>query len=236
MKRILCRSMIMAAILSLYPVQAQDSDAYADADYLAGAETWNYNQNQGRPVIGLTHKADFIVVTVSFISDTRDAMTRTQEINSMLSAALDRARAAGLELGFSTPVLRPVTKANYMTIPTQWAGREDTSKVDILVKVPMAKTVAEVDAKVDAFVKALPRSGRGTIIKNTGRQLALRNPEQYRGAIVSAIAEDVRRNAEAFGPDYRGAIDGLDKPVQWVQTNETDVFLYLPYSYRIVAK
>jgi hypothetical protein len=117
-----------------------------------------------------------------------------------------------------------------------WAGREDTSKVDILLKVPLTRTVAEVDKLVDAFIRSLPQSGRGTIVKSLSRQVAIRNPEQYRGAIVALIAEDVRRNAQAFGPDYRGAIDGLDKPVLWVQSNDTDVFLYLPYSYRIIAR
>jgi hypothetical protein len=230
----LSATLMMSAMIS--PVEAQDTDGSGQDDQFAGYDTRNSNQNQNRPVIGLTHKADSVVVTVSFSSDSRDAAVRKQEIHNMLSAALDRACAAGVELGSSAPNLKPVTKSNYQSLPLGWAGREDTSKADIFVKVPLSSTVEEVDKRIDAFVKALPRTGRGTIIKSLGRQLVIRKPEQYRAVIVSAIADDVRRNAAAFGPEYRGAIDGVDKPVLWTQANETEVFLYLPYSYRIIAK
>jgi hypothetical protein len=226
--------LLIAAAMS--SVQAQDSDPLDNGDYLAGSDARNSNQNQSRPVIGLSRKADYIVVPVSFTSDSRDSAVRTKEIHTMLAAALDKSPASGLELNSGTPILRPVTKENYKLLQMLWAGREDTSKVDILLKVPLTRTVAEVDKQVDAFIRSLPQSGRGTIVKSLSRQVAIRNPEQYRGAIVALIAEDVRRNAQAFGPDYRGAIDGLDKPVLWVQSNDTDVFLYLPYSYRIIAR
>jgi hypothetical protein len=229
---------LTAALLAFtaLPASAQEAEAPNGGDYLAGADVRNSNPGANRPVIGLRRKADFIVVPVSFISDSRDALVRKNEVNTMLATALDRAAAAGLELGAGAPILQPLTKANYQNLPVQWAGREDTSKVDILVKVPLSTTVLEVDKRIDSFIKALPREGRGTIIKSAGRQVAIRNPEQYRGAIVGLIAEDVRRNAAVFGPDYRGSIDGIDKPVLWVQTNDTDVFLYLPYSYRIIAR
>jgi hypothetical protein len=233
------RQLILAAALCaayMLPAVAQEAEPADGSDYLAGADVRSGGQNQGRPVIGIRRKADFIVVPVSFISDSRDALVRKNEVNTMLGSAIDRAAGASLELSAGTPIMRDLTKTNYQDLPVQWAGREDTSKVDILVKVPLTTTLAEVDKRVDAFIKGLPRNGRGMIIKSTGRQVAVRNPEQYRSAIVGLIAEDVRRNAAVFGPDYRGSIDGLDKPVSWVQMNDTDVFFYLPYSYRIIAR
>jgi hypothetical protein len=229
---------LAAALLGVLaaPTQAQDSGTSDGGDYLAGADARNSSQVPNRPVIGLKRKADFIVVLVSFSSDSRDALVRTKEVHSMLAAALDSANGAGLELNSGAPTLMPVTKANYASLPMQWAGRVDTSKVDVFVKVPLSGTTADADKRIDTFIKALPRNGRGMIVKNLGRQLAIRNPEQYHSAIVAMVADDVRRNAAAFGPDYRGSIDGLDKPVLWIQSNDTDVFLYLPYSYRIIAK
>jgi hypothetical protein len=235
MKHIIHAAVLIVAI-ALSPARAQVSGSPENNDYLAGADARNSSQNANRPVIGLNRKADFIAVLVSFSSDSRDALVRRDEIHTMLVAALDLATGSGLELVTGTPNLMPVTKANYQAISFQWAGREDTSKADVFIKVPLTTTAVEVDKRIDAFIKALPRKGRGLIEKSLGRQLAIRNPEQYRSAIIALVAEDVQRNAAVFGPDYRGSIDGLDKPVLWTQSNDTEVFLYLPYSYRIIAK
>ena len=235
MKRTLSSALLMMAA-AVSSGQAQHVDVAGGGDYLAGPYSRDSSHSQNPPVIGLRRKADFIVVPVSFSSDSRDAQIRKREIQKMLAAALERVNGAGLELVTGFPKLSPVTKANYESLPLQWAGREDTGKVDVFVKAPLSDKMAEAEKRIDEFLKPLPRNGRGTIVKKDGRQLAVRNPEQYRGAIVALIAEDARRNTEVFGPDYRASVDGVDKPVLWAQTNETDVFLYLPYSYRIFAK
>lgn len=215
------------------PALAQDSQDWDDT-YLAAPQ-----QGQQRgvpPVIGLKRRADFIVIMVSFTSDSRDALVRRQEIHAMLLDALVKSDAAGLGLSTGSPVLVPLTRANYQNIALQYAGREDTSKADVMISVPLTGTPADAEKRVDSFLGSLKRSGRGTITKSYGtRMVGLRNPEQFRAQIVRLIADDVRANAAVFGPDYRGVVDGIDKPVLWSQVGEADVFLYLPYSYRIVA-
>lgn len=233
MKHPVLKVAALIAALSM-PAMAQIED---DADYLGGASPAYGGPSQNvRPIIGITRKADFLTVMVSFTSDSRDANTRKQEIHTMLLTALDRAKSSGLELATGTPVLLPLTKENYQSVALTWAGREDTSKADIMIKVPLAGTAGEASKRISEFAQNLPRNGRGIISNSYGYTLAIRNPNQYRADIVKAIADDVRRNAEIFGPDYRASIEGLDKPVAWAQVNSTDMFLYLPYSYRIVAK
>jgi hypothetical protein len=228
---------ISLAIICATPAIAQDIDDSQPADYLAGGSPAYAGQPQNvRPLVGITRKADFITVMLSFTSDTRDAETRKQEIHSMLLSALDRAKASGFELATGAPVLLSLTKENYQSVTLVWAGREDTSKADVMIKVPLSGTSAEASKKIDAFVRELPRKGRGMITNSLGYSLAIRNPNQYRTEIVRAIADDARHNAEIFGPDYRASVEGLDKPVAWAQVNSTDLFLYLPYSYRVLAK
>lgn len=226
---------LTAACISLAasPALAQDSEGW-DGTYLS---TPQQSQQRGvAPVLGLKRRADYIVIMVSFISDSRDALVRRQEIHAMMLDALSKSEAAGLGLATGNPVLVPVTRANYQNIALQYAGREDTSKADIMINVPLTGTPAEAEKRVDSFIGSLKRQGRGTITKSYGTRLVgLRNPEQYRAQIVRLIAEDVRTNTEVFGPDYRGAVDGIDKPVQWTQVSEAEVFIYLPYTYRIVA-
>lgn len=217
--------------LAAAPSAAQVDD-WSDS-YLATSPP---GQRTPPPVVGLTRKADDLVMTISFTSDTRDALTRTGEVYGMLLDALTKASAAGLRLSTGSPVLAPLTRENYRSIAMGWAGREDTSKADVFVSVPLTTTAGEAEKRIDAFVKSLTRLGRGTIYKSGARMVGVRNPEQYRARIVQLIADDVRANAATFGPDYGGVIDGIDKPVQWQQSGDSEVFLYLPYTYRIVAR
>lgn len=217
--------------LATAPLVAQDDD-WGDTYIASPAQ----GQRAVPPVVGLTRKADDLIMSVSFTSDTRDTLARTEEVHGMLLDALTKGTAAGVTLSTGSPVLAPLTRENYRSIAMGWAGREDTSKADVLVSVPLTTNAAEAEKRIDAFVKSLSRIGRGTIYKSGARMVGVRNPAQYRAQIVELIADDVRANAEKFGPDYRGVIDGIDQPVQWQQRGESEVFLYLPYSYRIVAR
>lgn len=215
---------------------AQDDKPAFRADYIAGVSQATGRQRSNIPLIGLRRRADYLVFVVSFTSDSRDALVRKNEIHTMLLDALGKSGGAGVELATGNPLLTPLTRENYQDVGFTWAGREDTSKADIMVKVPMGSDPEAAEKRVDAFVRGLTREGRGTIYKSMGRLLAVSNPGQYRSAIVRLIADDARANAEMFGPDYRVAAEGIDESVQWSQVSSTDVFLYLPYSYRVVAQ
>lgn len=222
-----------AALLVASPAVAQE-EGY---DYVASSpQPGAAQQRSAQPVIGLRQRADFLVVQVSLTSDSRDATVRKTEIHTMLLDALAKAPGANIELATGAPVLTALTRENYQTVNLTWAGREDTSKTDIMIKVPLSASAAETEKRVDAFIATLKRSGRGTIYKAGGRQLALRNPGQHREQIVRLIAADARANAEIFGPDYRAIVDGIDRQVQWTQVSDTEVFLYLPYTYRVGAR
>ena len=154
----------------------------------------------------------------------------------MLLAAIDRAAGAGVELVTGSFELVPVTGANYQELPFAWAGRVDTSKVDVMAKVRLAGSTVSAMQRIDAFVKALPRNGRGAIDKSGGLTLTIINPDQYRDAIVKLVAEDARSRATIFGPEYAVQVTGIDGQIFWSQVSGTDVFLYIPYRYTIVPK
>jgi len=234
--RILLPWAVSLLCLATTPSFVQAADPPPADDYIAGAsQPGTAQQRSAPPVIGLRREADYLAMQLSFLSDSRDFSVRQQEIHAMLLAALDKARAAGFELATGNPVLAPVTRENYRSIAFQWAGREDTSKAEVLIKVPLAGNAADAEKRIDTFLSGLERKGRGMIQKSGARLLVVRSPEQYRATIVGRIAESARTHAEAFGPDYRALVDGIDKPVQWSQVSDTEVFLYLPYSFRIAA-
>jgi hypothetical protein len=231
------RLILLAVAISAPPAFAQQADPPGLGEVVVTGNRFNtrYAQ-QDRPVIGLRRQADGAVVPVSISSDTRDETTRKKEIQAVLLAALDRAASSGIEIVSGTVQLTPVTKVNYQELPFQYAGRVDTSRVDIMLKVKLVGSAAAAEKKLTDFIKATSGSGRATIDKMGGLTLTIVNPDQYRDAIVKLVAEDARHNAGIFGQDFAFNISGIDGQVAWSQVSSTDVFLYLPYRYTIVPK
>lgn len=229
----------LSALLALasVPVTAQEKSAPGLGEVVVTANRLNarYAQ-QDRPVIGLRREADSAVMTISISSDSRDEATRKKEIHTMLQSAMDRAATSGVELVTGNFELVPVTKANYQELPLVWAGRPDTSKVDIMVKVKLAGSTTAAEKRIDDFVKAIPKSGRGAVDRTSGLTLTIINPDQYRQAIVELVAADARRQAAVFGAEYAVQVSGIDGQLFWSQISGTDVFLYIPYRYTIVPK
>ncbi|MGH6786214.1 MAG: hypothetical protein ACREBO_05245 [Novosphingobium sp.] len=188
---------------------------------------------QDRPVVGLRRAADSVVMPLVISSDTREALTRNQEIHTVLLAAMERARAAGFELVSGGFRVEPVTAANYKSLPIEWAGRVDTGKVQLLVKAKLEGSAAATQARLQSFVGSLKGSGRANAETSGAITLTVINPDQYRDAIVGLVAADAKYNAAIFGPEFTFNVTGIDGQVAWSQVSSTDVFLYIPYRYTI---
>jgi len=230
---------LAAAILgaTAIPAFAQDSNAPGLGEVVVtGSRTSARFAQQDRPVVGLRRQADSVVLQLSIASDSRDEAVRKQEIHTILLAALDRAAAAGIELVTGNFELVPVTRANYQDLPLVPAGRIDTSQVYLMLKVKLAGSTVAAQQRLDAFIKTIPRTGRGTVDKAGVLTLTIINPDQYRDAIVTLVAENARHYAAMFGPDYAVQVTGVDGQVAWSQVSGTDVFLYVPYRYTILPK
>ncbi len=230
---------LLAATLAALsvPAHAQTTKGPALGEVIVTGNRLNAGYAQeNRPVIGLRRQADSAVQTISFSSDSREEATRKKEIHTMLAAAMDKAAAAGVELVIGNFELTPVTKASYLELPLNWAGRVDTSKVDVMVKVKLGGSTVSAEQRIDAFVKSLARTGRGAIDKSGGLTLTIINPDQYRDDIVKLVAEDARSRAGIFGPDYAVQVSGIDGQIFWSQVSGTEVFLYIPYRYTVVPK
>ena len=87
--------------------------------------------------------------------------------------------------------------------------------------------------KIAAFVRSVPVTGR-SFIETGSTVLGLSNPDQYRLAVVQAIADESK--AGQYGSDYGIEIRELDSELYWQQASETDVFLYIKHSFVIRPK
>lgn len=216
---------------------AQDASAPGLGEIVVTSNRQNarYAQ-QDRPVVGLRRQADSVVMSVAVLSDTREEAVRKREINTVLLSALDRAAAAGVEMVTGPFELRPVTKANYQTLPLSSAGRIDTSQANVMIKAKLAGSADATEKRLEAFIKSIPKEGRGAMEQRGGVTLTIINPDQYRDSIVKLVADNARHYAEIFGPNYAVQVSGIDGQISWSQVSDTEVFLYVPYRYTIVPK
>ena len=79
----------------------------------------------------------------------------------------------------------------------------------------------------------MPATGRSLIEQKGGLALTIINPDQYRDEIYRRIAAGAKHAVSFYGPDYGVEVNGLDADIAWQQVSNTEVFLYIPYSFRI---
>ena len=212
-----------------------------------------------RPVVGLRRQANSAVRMISIVSDSREEDMRRREVEAMLLAAIDRAKGAGLTLVTGNLELVEVTRANYRDlIFGQTVSSDDdddydddnydddrsqpkatfeddgqTAAIRLMVKARLAGSVGGAQERIAGFVKSVPATGRSQIEQQGSLTLTIVNPDQYRDEILTRVAAAAKHHAGFFGADYGVEVSGLDKDIKWAQVSNTEVFLYIPYSFSI---
>lgn len=211
-----------------------------------------------RPVVGLKRQADSAVRRIEIVSDSREADLRKREVQAMLLAALDRAQREGVSLVTGHYEVVEVTRDNWRDAFPALAGRPEeedededddddeddkpepgfeddgsTATVRLLVKTRLQGSIANAQQKISAFVKGVPPTGRSQIEQKGGLALTIINPDQYRDQIYQLVAAAAKHAASFYGEDYGVTVTGLNRDVSWAQVSNTEIFLYIPYSFDI---
>ncbi len=261
--KVLARLAILTLALSPAPMLAQDGDEGVENIVVTGSRRAAPPlMIDRRPVIGLRRPADNIVRVIEITSDSREEKMRRDEVEAMFLAALDRAGRDGLSLVTGEFEVVEVTRENWRTLfPGLIAPRdedeedddddyddddEDSGRINpgyedngnnatlrLRVKTKLTGTITDAQKKITAFVKSVPRTGRSQIVQQGALALTIVNPEQYRDEIYKRIAAGVQRAIGPYGGDYGASITGLDREIAWAQVSNTEVFLYIPYSFTV---
>ena len=228
-----------ASLLVPFAAAAQDENLVVVTGSRIERSDYDQFYDDEQSAIGLTRTADYFVKPIYVNSDSREGPLRRQEVDAVLKAMIERAGSQGIALVAGEYTLSPLTLANMEDLLSyKRGGRPDTTRVQLYARLPVGgnfKGSDEVDERVDAFTKAVPVTGRGYV--TTGdTELAIDNPDQYRGAVVRAIATESRSYAAMFGSDYGIEIRGLDSELYFKQASQTEVFLYIEHSFVIRPK
>jgi hypothetical protein len=210
------------------------------------------------PVIGLKRQADSAVRTIEIVSDSRDEAVRKREVQAMLLDAIDSAKRQGLFLVTGQFELVEVTRINWKDQFPGLADKADakdedddydddednqpqasfeddgsTATVRVKVKTKLDGSIGNAQQKITGFAKSVPVTGRSQIVQKGGLALTIINPEQYRDDVYKRIATGATHAASFYGPEYGLNMTGLDQALAWKQVSNTEVFLYIPYSFSI---
>ncbi len=191
-----------------------------------------------RPAIVYRRRADNVVQALLVADDTRNAEERLSEIKVALASLDDAAKksrdvkiALVVETADGLQLVRPFDRQRAIAA-IQNGSRPDTAQVRILVKTAIVDgdaALSEPVERLEAFIKSVKLAGRAQLEPLDEPGLSLVKPEQYRGAVVAAIAADVHAIGEQFGTGYGGKLEGLEHPIEWEQLDELELGLYIPY-------
>jgi hypothetical protein len=210
------------------------------------------------PVIGLKRLADSAARNIEIVSDSRETDIRKREVKAMLLDAIDRAKKDGFSLVVGQLQLVEVTRANwqdqfpglggkpaaddeddedydddYDAAPATFEDDGSEATVRLRVKTKLDGSIGNAQAKITGFVKSVPATGRSLIKQKGGLALTIVNPEQYRDEIYQRIAAGAKHAVSFYGPEYGVDVSGLDRDIAWQQVSNTEVFLYIPYSFSV---
>jgi hypothetical protein len=226
---------VMLALAVSVPAWAQDNSEIVVTGMRRNMDNDGDNGTNSVPVIGLRRRGDFLVQLYTIVSDTREFTTRRTEVYATLLNVLEQAeKNSDIQISVGTSELRAVTKANYraISLDSNFRNRTDTSHVSIYVKHKLAQDGGNAKSAVlaiESFAKGVKLTGRSEILPVSDTQISLINPQQYRYAILQLVADDSKKIAGMFGPNYGVNFSGFTQPVEWIGETPTEVFLFVRY-------
>jgi len=185
-----------------------------------------------KPPIVLKRRADFLLLRIALVNDTREEEKRRDEVYATL-----RGMIAGIPANSKIELFTEeftLTSAHFQIPLVDVADKRDASNVTLYAKVPLADgdDAGVLAEKLRLFVRSVKFEGRTEVFAGD-IGLSIKNPERYRYEVVQAIAADVKRLREAFGDTFEIVVKGLDARLQWQRSSVAEVELYLPFTYEL---
>lgn len=187
------------------------------------------------PHVFLLRRADHVITKVRVVCDTRELSKRRQELKDTLRSMIREASKSGtISLGVGDEIVADLTEKMLDKV-IEPDAKADTSVATVVIKTRVAKDDMFDDAtgRIERFIETTPKAGRTEILRVNRWDLTIVGPEQYRAALIAKVAEDAKRTAALFGPEYVVHIEGLQHPLAWYQKGPLDLALYIPYSLTI---
>lgn len=223
MKRLL---LLLALLLGVSSLRAQ-------SDEVIVLSPFEVTQTESLPPITIRKTADFLLLQVQVVNDTRDADKRREEIYGTIKGIVAAAaKVKSLEISTREMTL---TLQNYQVRLDEHSNKADTSTVELLFRLPLTPTddVAALTAQLRAFTGQVQVVGRSEVFPGE-IGISVKTPERFRYEVIGHIAEDVGKVRQLFNGSFELLVKGLDQRLQWRRVSISELEIYLPYSYDVL--
>ncbi len=190
------------------------------------------NKANSKPPVVLKRRADFLLLQISVVNDTREEERRRDEVYATLKGMVSAIPADSKIVLFTEDFT--LTPSHYQIPLVDVADKRDASNVTLYAKVPISDSddAGTLSEKLRAYVRSVKIQGR-TEVFSGDIGLSIKNPERYRYDVIQAIANDARKIRDSFGDSFEIVVRGLDARLQWQRVSVSEVELYLPFKYDV---
>ncbi|UXI68950.1 hypothetical protein [Tahibacter amnicola] len=187
------------------------------------------------PAVSITRPGDYLLLSLTLVSDTRNKESRENEIHETIRK-MQASAGKSFQLVYGDTFLSTIDSKNYQIPLDDDDKRPDVSKVTIFVRTAIGgkpEKAEELTRELRDFVGKAERMGRTEIDVASETALSLTRPERFRYELVTAIAEDTARIRGQLGAGCEVSIEGLSSRIEWQRVSASELMLYIPYTMAI---
>ena len=186
--------------------------------------------------VALAMPADLVSVPLRVISDQKDTALAYEELHQAIVTITQRAKENGQFRTSMGVVSLSQHKGKFGISSGSWNQPAATAELYLLVPLTKERdNIFAAGAEAAHFVEALRLPGK--VRCELGRlQLAVDNPEQYRGKLLTQIAQEVRTTRAALSAEGSVKVEGLESSVMVRQADDRNVELFLNYSFSLTTE
>lgn len=180
----------------------------------------------------LQKEADYVSMPLSVKCDHKDPAKRFEIIAQTETSIINAAGTTNNIRVHSGPVVlsgRPTGKSIGFSSLEGYAGSTQAQLHVLIPFVGTGKDVFPCAAEITKFVQGV-KLPDGAVLDYGQIHLGVENPEQYREALLKAIADETSRSMTLLGSNGQVIVSGLESPVFVRQADESHVDLFLNYS------
>lgn len=185
-----------------------------------------------RPVVShITKEADFVAIALTIQADHKSPTQRIKAVKKARNAvivSLEKFKDIEVKLGVVS--LSSRQRASYSFKSSY--SRASQMELFVIGRLDSAHSIFSQTSKIYRAVRGteLPDD---TSVSLGSTSLGIDDPEYYRKALLSAIAKHVSATKKSLGSQGNVVVRGLESSIFVVQKNETEVSLFIPYSFDI---
>lgn len=225
LRRLIFAAAVMAGLAA--PAFAQEEEIVVTGSRL---ESW---ERFPAPHAYITRRADFAVVEVEILDDTRDAAARVAEMLDAMRRLEASARRADMTLALvddDIDIVRSFSLEGARQLMSA-GGRADTSYLTIRIRTAVTAddTLESIHNRVARFIEEAPKPGR--VEMRVGEtDLTMVNLERYRGDMLREIMAEANALSGMAGGVQTVQVGGLENQVAFKRSSDLELVLFLPYT------